>query len=314
MVAGDPELPCANLIRVALWGDPTPGSVTPLDRRTFLATAGVLAARAAIGTPVFAAGRASGTARGVPLERIGLQLYTVRSLLERDFEGTLAAIADIGYAEVEFAGYFGRTPAQVRAILDRLGLTAPSTHVPIDQLGDAWPRTLEASRVMGHRYVTIPWIAPAERGSLDAWRRLADRFNEAGRAARDAGLRFAYHNHDFEFRPVEGQLPFDVLLERTDPALVAFELDLYWIVRAGRDPLAYLAEHRGRFPLFHVKDSAGPPEHRMVDVGAGTIDFATILTRAREAGGEHYFVEHDDPPDPLGSVRASHAALAALGR
>lgn len=230
--------------------------------------------------------------------------------MERDFDGTLSTIARIGYREVEFAGYFGRPPAQVAASLSRIGLSAPSSHIPYAMLGEGWERTIEECLAIGHRYITIPWLpAPA---TLDGWYEIADRFNEAAREARLSGLGFAYHNHDFEFRPLEGKIPFDVLLERTDPQLVSFEMDIYWLVRAGYDPLEYLAGFPGRFPLFHVKDSAGPPDHRMTDVGNGVIDFATILASATEARALHFFVEHDSPEEPMRSIRTSYAALAAL--
>lgn len=248
--------------------------------------------------------------RRTPLERAGLQLYTVRRLMESDFDGTLATVARIGYKEVEFAGYFGRPPAQVAASLSRIGLISPSTHIPYANLGETWAESVADALTIGHQYVTIPWL-PAE-STLDGWYRIADRFNEAARIAREQGLGFAYHNHDFEFKPVEGRIPFDVLLERTDPSLVAFEMDIYWLFRAGHDPLEYLAEYPGRFPLFHVKDSSGAPEHGMVDVGAGVIDFGTILSRAIESGARHFFVEHDSPREPMRSIRNSYAALAAL--
>lgn len=232
--------------------------------------------------------------------------------MERDFDSTLATVAKIGYREVEFAGYFGRPPAQVSASLSRHGLTSPSTHIPYERMGSEWGQVLDESLAIGHRFVTIPWIPEGARASLDGWRRVADRFNEAGRAAREAGLGFAYHNHGFEFVPAEGSIPYDLLLELTDPGLVSFQLDLYWAVRAGQDPLTYISAHPGRFPMYHLKDSAGPPEHEMVDVGSGVIDFATILERADSMGARHYFVEHDSPTNPVASIRAGFAALADL--
>ena len=286
--------------------------VSELSRRTFLAVAAALAARTAAGSP-FGYQVPQPAARGLPLRRVGVQLYTVRSLMRQDFDGTLAVIAEIGYDEVEFAGYFDRTPSQVREALERVSLAAPSTHVPYDTLAGDWQRVLDDSAAIGHSYVTVPWLPDRVRGSLSGWHRVADEFNEAGRVAREAGLTFSYHNHDFDFRLTEGAIPLNVLIERTDPELVTFELDLYWMVRAGHDPLEYIAAYPGRFPLHHVKDSAGPDEHRMVDVGAGVIDFDTILQRAAEAGARHYFVEHDSPEDPMATARAGYAALTAPG-
>jgi sugar phosphate isomerase/epimerase len=246
------------------------------------------------------------------LDRIGVQLYTVRDVLPRDFDGTLARIAHIGYQEVEFAGYMGRTAAQVRDAIRRAGLTAPSAHVPLAALGEGWDRVLDDAHTVGHRYVVMPWLDQKDRPNLDAYRRIADRLNRAGEAAARAEIRFAYHNHNFEFAPMENRLPYDVLLESTDPKHVSFELDLYWITKGGQDPLAYFARWPGRFRMVHVKDSAGPPEHRMADVGAGTIDWGRIFKHRKEAGIEHYFVERDDPPDPFASVAASYAYLRDL--
>ncbi len=153
-------------------------------------------------------------------------------------------------------------------------------------------------------------IAPANRTSLDGYRSMADRFNRVAERAKAAGLTFGYHNHDFEFEPLEGRMPWDVLLEETDPALVKLELDLYWITKAGGDPFKYLTEHPGRFPLVHVKDMA--TDGSMVDVGAGTIDFAALFARSGQAGIKHYFVEHDNPGEPFQSLAASYRYLRNL--
>jgi sugar phosphate isomerase/epimerase len=249
------------------------------------------------------------------LDRIGIQLYSLRRELAKDFERTLARVAEIGYTEVEFAGYYDRTPAQVKAALERTGLRAPSAHIPISLLRESWAKTLDEARVMGHRYLIVPSIPEDELATADGVTRVAELFQRAGAEAKAAGLRLGFHNHDVDFMPIGGRggkAPFDLLLEKTDPAHVAFELDLYWISKAGRDPLAYFARYPGRFELVHVKDSGGPPEHRMVDVGRGTIDFKRIFARRREAGIQHFFVEHDDPPDPLGFARASYTFLSRL--
>jgi len=251
------------------------GCVTP-DRRTFLKTLGA-SALATFGIP----------ASRIPLpasrlDRIGLQLYTVRHQMEKDVEGTIARVAATGYREVEFAGYFGRTPRDVRALLDHNGLSAPSAHVSLAP--DQWRAALDAAPVIGHRYLVIAWIPVEQRRTLEDYKRAADRFNRAATEARAAGLQFAYHNHDFEFMPLEGKLPYDVLLAATDPKLVQLEMDLYWIVKGGQDPLAYFERWPGRFPMVHVKDSAGAPEHRMVDVGAGKIDFKQIFGQRDRAG------------------------------
>ncbi len=242
----------------------------------------------------------------------GLQLYSVRTEMQRDLEGTLRRLGTMGYREVEFAGYFGRTPGQVRDAVKAAGLTAPAAHVPLESLeGGALAATAEAALEAGHSTLIVAWLPVARRDSLDAWRAMADRFGEIGRKLGERNLHFAYHNHDFEFAPLEGRVPYEVLLERTDPAVVALELDLFWATRAGHDPLGLVRDHPGRFPLVHVKDASPAPELRQVDVGAGTIDFAAIFAAAK--GIRHAFIEHDQPADPWAFAAASLAAYRKLG-
>jgi sugar phosphate isomerase/epimerase len=281
--------------------------MTPIDRRTFVKSLG--AAAAALSLPPAVALAAEESKK---LDRIGLQLYTLRRDMERDFEGTLKAVADIGYKEVEFAGYFGRSPATVRAILDRLNLAAPAAHIgsPSAVTKD-WDKTVDSLKAIGHKYLIVAYIEEKDRRTLDDYRRFADLFNVAGETARKAGARFAYHNHDFEFVPLEGQVPYDLLLERTDPKLVAMELDLFWIRKGGRNPLEYFTRYPGRFEAVHVKDMT--PQQKMVDVGKGEIDFARIFAQSKKAGIRHYFVEHDDPqPSAIESVRTSYQYLKRL--
>jgi sugar phosphate isomerase/epimerase len=246
------------------------------------------------------------------LERIGLQLYTVRDLMKADLAGTLAKVAAIGYKEVEFADYFGRTPAQIRELLVRNGLAAPSTHLPFESLQKGWQRALDDAKSIGHHWVTIAWIPEEKRRTIDDWSRLADLFNLSATRAKSAGLRFAYHNHDVELREIGGARPLDVLLQKTDPSLVDFEMDLYWAVLGGGNPLDFFNRYPKRFPMVHVKDSSGPPDNRMVDVGKGTLDFRSIFAESEKAGIEHYFVEHDNPADPIATIRNSYDYLRAL--
>jgi len=252
------------------------------------------------------------------LDRIGLGLYTVRDLMKADLPGTLARVAEIGYQEVEFAGYFGKSPAEIRDLLARNGLTSPSTHIGLDLMRTEWRKVLDDSRAIGHQWVVIPWLPEQERATPDSWKRLAVEFNSAARIARDAGLRFAYHNHDFELKPfpaTAGQtspvIPLDILLAETDPSLVELQLDLYWVVKGGGDPLSYFTRFGNRIPLVHVKDSAGPPAHAMTDVGSGTIDFARIFS-AGDKSIRHFYVEYDSPPDPVEAIRTSYNYLKAL--
>jgi sugar phosphate isomerase/epimerase len=246
------------------------------------------------------------------LGAIGIQLYTVRTLMARDVERTLAALAEIGYREVELAGLHGKSAKEMRAIIDRHHLVAPSSHISLDDIRHRWPQTLSDAAVLGQRFIVCPDIGAEER-TAQGYRRVAGEFNTAAEAARRAGLQFCYHNHDFEFAPLAGAggtLPYDILLAECEPALVAMELDLYWIVKGGRDPLAYFAKHPGRFPLVHVKDMAR--DGSMVDVGNGRIDFRAIFAQSKQAGIEHYFVEHDEPLAPLDDARTSYDYLRRL--
>lgn len=295
--------------------DPRPILGAVINRRKFLATAGAVLGTVACGTRgAGALPETTAAAARRRLDRIGIQLYTVRAEMARDVAGTLARLAEIGYGEVEFAGYFGRTAAEIRAVLAANRLTAPSTHVAYDLIGSAWERALDDAAEKGHRYVTIPWLPESVRGSTDSWKRVADAFNSAASAARTRGLSFAYHNHEFEFNRVDGSIPFDILLENTDRALVHFQMDVFWTVKGGADPLGYLRRHPDRFPMLHIKDSAGPPAHRQVDVGAGTIDFAAVLRQAvaQQHPVEHAFVEHDSPPDPMLFAKKSFDHMKAL--
>ncbi len=281
-----------------------------IDRRHFVKVSAGAAFGGILGLDRSSLTRSAGAAGDRSLERIGVQLFTVRTLMEQDFEATLAAVAGIGYDQVEFHDYFGRSPDQVREILDRFGLEAPATHVPWQSLREDPDAVIETARAVGHRYVILAWLPPEERSSIGQYRDLAALCNKTGDACKHAGLRFAYHNHDFEFRPIDGQVPYDLLLNETDPDLVELEIDLYWTVAGGRDPLEYFDTHPGRFTLCHLKDMA--EDGGMADVGAGRIDFAAILAKSEQAGLQYFFVEHDEPPNPLASIAASFNYLKRL--
>ena len=269
-----------------------------MDRRSF-----VTVMSAAVGMR-----RMPGLAGADPLlRRAGLQLYTVRDLMQQDMERTLDQVAAIGYEEVEFAGYFGHEPKAIRAMLDRSGLKAPAAHVGERLLVGEWARIFADARIIGHEYVIVPSIEPDQRRTLADYQRLAARFNRAGDAAKREGLTFAYHNHEYEFLPLEGRTPYDTLLDETDEKLVKFELDLYWIRAGGHDPLVTFARWPKRFPLVHVKDMTA--DGRMVDVGSGVIDWKAIFAKRKQAGIEHFFVEHDEPADPIWSATASYGYL-----
>ncbi len=287
-----------------------------MDRRTFLGTmtAATLLTR-----------RLAFAADDHKIDKIGLQLYTVRDLMKQDFDGTLAKVAAIGYKEVEFAGYFDHSPKDVRAAVDRHGVTAPSAHIDYKSLGEKFPEVIEAAKVVGHEYLVNPWIEEEIRKQPDGWKHAAETFNRAGEACKKAGIQFAYHNHWFEFLPVNGKLPYDLLLTECDPNLVKMELDLCWITVGGQDPLKYFDRYPGRFPLVHVKDVKRVPSvtaggaqdfgssmKDMTEVGSGIIDWKKIFAQSDKAGIKHYFVEHDNPKKPLESIKKSYDYLASL--
>jgi len=261
------------------------------------------------------------------IKAVGLQLYTVRDAMKSDFDGTVAKVAQIGYKEVEFAGYFDHSPKDISDLLKKNGLTAPSCHVPYDTVQNKWEQQIAAAHVIGHKFIVCPWIDPKQRQEPDGYKRAADLFQKAGEVSKKAGIQFAYHNHTFEFQPSEalgGKLPYDILLA-TDPNYVKMELDLCWIEVAGKDPIEYFNKYPGRFPLVHVKDmkvlpkgaegpTASPDKEmpNMTDVGSGVIDWKYIFSHAQNAGIQHYFVEHDFPADPFASISKSYAYLSAL--
>jgi len=282
-----------------------------IDRRTFLGTMGAVC-------------MAARRLEGDTVQRVGMQLYTVRTELEKDFDGTFAKVAAIGFKEVEFAGYYNRTPQQITDVLTRNGLTSPAAHVDYPSLGDKFPGVLETARTIGHRFLVNPWIDESIRNQPDSWKRIAETFNRAGERSKQAGIQFAYHNHHFEFAPVDGKLPFDTLLEQCDPALVKIELDLCWIAAADKDPLEYFKRYPGRFPLVHVKGLAKKPDAGaatpiqnvmpdIADVGPrNVIDWKRIFAASKQAGIEHYFIEHDIPKAPFDSLKASYDYVRSL--
>jgi sugar phosphate isomerase/epimerase len=293
-------------------------SLHGMNRRTFLGAATTAAAGAMMGT------RLSWAADDHRIEKVGVQLYTVRDLMKTDFEGTIAKVASVGYKEVEFAGYFDKTPQQIRAIVDKNGLAAVSTHIQWDELDDKFASVIDAAKTIGMKYIVNPWIPEEVRKSPDIWKVAADKFNHCGEQTKHAGIQFAYHNHWFEFLPVNGKLPYDELLAGCDKDLVKMELDLCWITVAGGDPLKYFARYPGRFPLVHVKDvktlpkiTAGGAQNfgdtvDLTEVGSGVIDWKRIFAHSEQAGIKHYIVEHDHPAQPIESIRISYEYLNKL--
>lgn len=244
------------------------------------------------------------------LEKVGLELYTVRGLMAESVAETLKAVAEIGYQEVEFAGYFDHSAADIKSMVADAGLTTPSTHIQLPEIRDELEATMDYAAEAGHDYVVLAYLVPAARTSLDQYKSYIDIFGKAGEAAKSRGMQFGYHNHDFEFVELDGVKPYDYMLQQVDADLMAMTLDLYWIHRAGNSALEYIDKHPGRFGQCHVKDADA--NGRIVDVGTGVIDFASIFAQKDKAGFQHFHVEHDMPRNALETATNSFNYLQNL--
>ena len=244
--------------------------------------------------------------------RIGLQLHTVRDEMGKNVEATIRKVAAIGYDEVEFAGYFGETPSRIRSILDECGLDSPAAHFSYEAFEREQDRMIDDALAIGHRYLVLAGLPRFEVNSIEAYERWVQRFNEYGERARKAGLIFAYHNHDFEFTPIDRKVPLELLIGGSDPRLVAFELDTYWVKYAGWDSGALFKKFPNRFPLLHLKDMDNSAGRRSVEVGSGTIDFKLILSDS-SSGMRHSFVEQEHfSTSTIESVERSYRNLRSM--
>ena len=248
------------------------------------------------------------------IRRIGVQLYTVRDAMKKDgVDATLARIAQLGFREVEFAGYYDRTAAQIRDALSANGLTSPSTHVQLSQLkGDDLTKMIDMATSVGHKWINLAFLVPEDRGSVEKYNAHADAMMAAQEIAKKSGITVGYHNHDFEFEPLGNTNGYEILLDRTKDSGIQFEMDLYWMSVAGKDPVSYWTRFPGRFPMVHVKDNAGAPANEMRPVGSGTINWAALFAKRKVAGIQHFYVEHDNPSDPWASLTSSVAYLTPL--
>jgi len=273
------------------------------SRRTFLnvATAALTVGAVTVALPGTAS--ASPARRRVPLDKISIQLYSLRSLLQNDPEGTLSALADIGYRKVELAGTYGRSAAEFRAILDRCHLKASSTHVGID--GDL-NQTIADAKVLGNSLANVPY---AKFDTIAEWEAFAGRLNTAALAFRKAGIPLGYHNHAHEFAPIGGVRPYDVLTAKTDKRTVHLEIDLFWAVTGGADPVQLFRQHFPRVTQYHVKDRTA--DGQMTDPGTGVIDFRRIFAASCHTIRE-FIVEHDQPTDPLNTAKVGFEYLRTV--
>ena len=290
-----------------------------MHRRTFLTSLGIAAAATRLGA--CATTSSATTSGGVPgtrrLKRIGIQLYTLRDDAKNNLEGTLTNIANAGYKEVELLASmnnFGMPAVQLRALLDRLGLTAPSTHIGAENF-DNLNAVFDEAGTLGHQYIVLASL-PYEPGKStpDDYRRWADRLNEAGRQARARGLWMAFHDEAYDFSPlIEGQQPYDILADRTDPSLVRLQLDTGNAMVGGRDPLELMRKYGSRYYLFHIKDAARLGATSDTELGKGAVDFRKLLAMIPDIDDKYLFVEQESYPGaPIESVRRDYAYISSL--
>jgi sugar phosphate isomerase/epimerase len=259
-----------------------------INRRAFLKTG--LAALA--GTGLLAAGAKN----SVYKRKIGIQLYSLRDAINKDLEGTLQKVANIGYNSLEAAGYsngkfYGLSPKSFKSLVISMGMEMDSSHSGFEP--EQAERFATDAKEIGCKYLVIPAMPIEFRNSLDGFKKFADDLNKSGEICKNAGIKLGYHNHAFEFTDQFGQIPFDILLHRTDKELVTFELDLYWIKKGGYSPVEYFRRFPQRFELWHVKDMETGPEERFAPVGQGRIDFRKIFMHKNFSGMKYFFVEQD---------------------
>jgi sugar phosphate isomerase/epimerase len=243
--------------------------------------------------------------------QIALQLYTVREAAQADMLGTLRRLADMGYRAVEFAGYGGVPTREIRAVLDERGMTAMGAHVGLHLWQEDTAAVIRDLQTLGCTYAIVPF-AGEEYRTAEGVGQLADRLNALAGQCRAEGLRFAYHNHAFEFAPLDGGTMWERLVAATDPALVNLELDVFWAQVGGAGPVALIEQLKGRVPILHIKDMAGDASQRDMPVGDGVMPWDHILPVAQATGIEWYVIEQDHPQQPLADVERSLHGLEKL--
>jgi sugar phosphate isomerase/epimerase len=283
------------------------------SRREFISSTSTLVAGALITPSIF----------NFKQKYIGLQLYTVRDAMQKDPAGTLAQVAAMGYNSLEGATYtgtqnfYGMGAKDFAVLLKKNKLIMPSSHYRLGEektngqdvkgtiLHD-WDKAVEDAKTVGIKYMVCAFLSPEERGDLNHYKYIAEQLNKAGERCKKSGIQLCYHNHDFEFAAQDGKLPYDILLNDTDPNLVKMEMDIYWVEKAGKDPVTLINQHPGRFPLWHVKDMDNTSDKAFTEVGNGTINFKRIFAQANKAGLKYFFVEQDKTPgSPFDSIKKS---------
>jgi len=288
-----------------------------MNRRNFLRNSALGLAAAGAAT------RGSGDLFANPFSKpVGVQLYTVRDDLQKDVSGTIKKVAAIGYKEVEIYDLYGMTAKQFGQILKDNGLTAPSGHYMTRNIRNTWEKDIANAKELGIKYMVNAILDPEERKSFDDYKRLAELFTKAAEQTQKAGIQYCYHNHNFEFKKYGDTTAYDYLLKTMDPKLVKYEMDCFWVIHAGQDPVALFKKHPGRFPLLHIKDMKDKPAPvqefdaklgLFAEVGQGTIDWKPIFAAAPTGGMKHYYVEEDYcERAPLDSIKMSYEYLHKL--
>ncbi|MCU0419929.1 MAG: sugar phosphate isomerase/epimerase [Cyclobacteriaceae bacterium] len=259
---------------------------------------------------------------------IGLQLYSLRDVINQDVKGIVQQVAAWGYRELETYGYndgnvFGMAPNAFSRLAKDHGMNVVSGHYLFgkapsmkDMKGtilSGWERAVADAKEAGQKYMVVAWLDESERKTLDDYRFVCEHLNRAGEVCKKNGIRLAYHNHAFEFEVLEGATPYDLMLKECQPNLVAFEMDLYWVVAANQNPFTYFINHPGRFEQWHVKDMDKADRTRNADVGTGQLDFGKLFAQAKQAGMKHFYIEQETYPiDSKTSVKNSIANLKKI--
>lgn len=250
---------------------------------------------------------------------IGLQIYTLRDTIFKDPKGVLKQVADFGYKKLETFAYrdgaiFGMPFADFGKYIKDLGMRATSGHYGLDQIkSDTWEKAVTDAKSIGQDCMVMPYLQEQDRKTMDDYKKVFEALNKAGEICKKNGVRFGYHNHAFEFDTVDGQIPFDVMLKELDKKYVHIEMDIFWVVNAGHDPLKYFEMHPGRFEQWHVKDMDKNDKQRNANIGSGSIDWKPIFASAKRAGLVHFYVEQETYPGaPIDSVGESIKYLKTI--
>ena len=286
-----------------------------MHRRNFVRAMAATLVLPAIGCASTSAATIPAATGGRRLKRVGLQLYTLRDAAKVDLERTLTDIAAVGYRDVELLGSmnnFGMPPDKLRALLDRLGLRAPSTHVGTDAL-DNLDQQIDVAKTLGHEYLIVASFPEEKRKTLDDYRMWADRFNEAGALTQKRGIWLAFHNEPEHVTPIDGQIPYDIFADRVDSKVVRLQLDTGNMAMGGQDPIKYLDRYGSRYWAFHIKDAPSLGAKSDTELGKGVVDFRRLLSKIDRIDEKLLYVEQESyPGSPLDSVRRDYAYISTL--